>query len=98
MDDKEFDKNLDTLAKTLLKVRNSQEAKNYLKDLFSAKELENLVLRYKIARMLFEGESYVSIERQTGASSATIARISESLKYGGNDGLRLILERTRRKH
>lgn len=97
MDNNEFEKHFDTLAKSFLKVRNSQECKNYLKDLFSSKELENLTLRYRIARMLHNGDSYIDIERQTGASSATIARISESLKYGGNDGLRLILERAKRK-
>ncbi len=97
MNSDQFDKDLQKLAKSFLKVRNAQEAKNYLKDLFSSKELDNLVLRFKIAQMLHQGDSYVEIERSTGASSATIARISEALKYGGNDGLRMILDRLKRK-
>ncbi len=94
---KDFEKDLDSFAKSFLKVRNLAESKLYLSDLFSKNEIKVLTLRFKIAKMLFDGIPYVDIERRTGASSATIARISESLKYG-NDGLRQILERTKRKN
>ncbi|MBD3281009.1 hypothetical protein GF389_05870 [Candidatus Dojkabacteria bacterium] len=95
MKEDQFEKDLDRLAKSFLKIRNIDEAKNYVKDLFSKTELKTMVLRYNIATMLHKGIPYVEIERETGASSATIARISESLKYG-NDGLRLIMERMQR--
>ena len=95
MKEDQFEKDLEKLAKSFLKIRNSDEAKNYVKDLFSKTELKTMVLRYRIATMLFDGIPYVEIERETGASSATIARISESLKYG-TDGLRLIMERMKR--
>jgi len=89
------DENLQLLAKSILKIRNKQEAVNYFKDLFSNKELETLILRLRIAKMLYEGTSYVEIERETGASSATIAKISEAIKYG-HEGLSTILERMKR--
>jgi len=92
----ESDKHLETLAKSMIKVRNVDEAKRFLQDMFSKTELETLKLRFQIARMLFDKESYIDIERQTGASSATIAKVSESLKYG-NEGLKTILERMTRK-
>ena len=95
MKEDQFEKDLEKLAKSFLKIRNSDEAKNYAKDLFSKTELKTMVLRYKIATMLFKGIPYVEIERETGASSATIARTSESLKYG-TDGMRLIMERMQR--
>jgi TrpR-related protein YerC/YecD len=91
----EPDKQLDTLAKSMIKIRNIDEAKRFLQDMFSKTELETLKLRFQIARMLFDKESYVDIERQTGASSATIAKVSEALKYG-NEGLKTVLERMKR--
>ena len=95
MKEDQFAKDLEKLAKSFLKIRNSDEATNYIKDLFSKTELKTMVLRFRIATMLHKGIPYVEIERETGASSATIARISESLKYG-NDGLRMIMERMKR--
>jgi TrpR-related protein YerC/YecD len=89
------DKQLELLAKSLIKIRNIDEAKKYLMDMFSKTELKTVALRFQIAKMLSKGESYLDIERQTGASSATIAKISESLKYG-NEGLKIVLERMKR--
>lgn len=95
MDNEQFEIDLDLLSKSFLRARNKDEVKNYIKDLFSKTELNTMVLRYKIASLLHKGISYVQIERETGASSATIARISESLKYG-NEGLSTILDRMKR--
>lgn len=92
MDEKEM---LEPISKSILKLRNRQEVSNYLRDLFTKAEIKILTLRFQIATMLNEGISYVEIERATGASSATIAKVSESIKYG-NDGLRVVLERMKR--
>lgn len=83
------------LSNAILKIRNADEAEKFFMDVFSQKELQTLNLRLNIAKMLSESISYVEIERRTGASSATIAKISESIKYG-NEGLRTILERLKR--
>lgn len=90
------DKQLELLCKAMIKIRNIDEAGRFLLDMFSRTELETIKLRFQIAKMLFEKESYIDIERQTGASSATIAKISEALKYG-NEGLKTVLERMVRK-
>lgn len=84
------------LAQAFLKLRNIDEIKIFLKDLLSNSEQESIASRVVIAQMLEQGLPYTQIERETGASSATIAKISENLKYG-NDGYKLILERLRRK-
>ena len=44
--------------------------------------------------MLDQGKTYREIHENTGASEATISRVSRSLNYGA-DGYRLILERLR---
>lgn len=89
-------KNMELLAQALLKLRNTEEIKIFVKDLLSNAEQESIAARVNIALMLDEGIPYTQIERETGASSATIAKVSENLKYG-NDGYKLIIERLKRK-
>jgi TrpR-related protein YerC/YecD len=48
-----------------------------------------------VARLLDEGVSYHEISERTGASSATISRVGQWLRYG-RDGYRLIIDRSRR--
>lgn len=84
------------LAQAFLKLRNVDEIKQFLKDLLSNSEQKSIASRITIAQMLEQGLPYTQIERETGASSATIAKVSENLKYG-NDGYKLILERLKRK-
>ena len=92
---KDNEQNFELLSSLLLKIRNKQEALNFLQDIFSNKELGTLALRVQIAKMLHEGLSYIEIEKATGLSSATIAKVNEALKYG-RDGLRTVLERIKR--
>lgn len=88
--------NIDDLAKAILKLRTEDEVRLFMRDLLTNSELETLALRWKVAKMLDQGLPYTQIERETGASSATIAKVSEYLKYG-NDGFRLVLDRINRK-
>lgn len=82
--------------KSLLLLRSEEELMKYLKDLMTMNELENLVNRFKTAQLLNEGYNYLEIERITGLSSATIAKVSEALKYG-YDGYKLVLERNKKR-
>jgi TrpR-related protein YerC/YecD len=83
-----------SLYKAFLKCRNEEEIMKFMRDLMTMKELEAFALRWKAAQMLTDGVAYLDIERQTGLSSATIARVSEYLKYG-YDGYKIVLERTK---
>jgi len=87
--------NLSLLAQAFLKLRNVEEIKLFLKDLLSNTEQESIGMRIGIVQMLEQGLPYTLIQRETGASSATIAKVSENYKYG-NDGYKLILERLKR--
>ena len=48
----------------------------------SRKEIEAMVDRWRVARLLHEGRTYREIEESTGLSSRTIARISRWLRSG----------------
>src|SRR5918994_1860541 len=51
--------------------------------------------RWGVARLLDAGTSYHEISERTGASSATISRVNQWLRYG-RDGYRLVLDRQAR--
>jgi TrpR-related protein YerC/YecD len=52
---------------------------DFLKDLMTAKELVEFTNRFEVAQMLDEKKTYTQIEKQTGMSSTTIARVSKFL-------------------
>ena len=62
-----------------------------LEDLFTIREIKDTSQRLEVARLLRLGESYASIEKTTGASATTIARVSKALNYG-TGGYQLALE------
>ncbi len=95
------DKHIDThevedWLRAILKLRNITEAKNFFRDLMTVPEIKSFAGRWESARMLDEGVSYKEIEKETGISSATIARVSQWLNYGMG-GYRLVLDRIKRK-
>ena len=92
MTKEELNKKLAALSQTLLKLRNVEEINLFLEDLLTKSEQINIASRLKIAEMLNEGLPYSQIQRETGASSATIAKVSDNLKYG-HDGFKLAIDR-----
>ena len=86
------------LADALIRLRTRDEALRFLRDLCTIKELKELGQRWHVARLLDEGVSYHEISDRTGASSATISRVGQWLRYG-RDGYRLVIDRVaRRRH
>jgi TrpR-related protein YerC/YecD len=84
------------LAAAVASVRDADEALRFLRDLCTVNELRELAARWEVARMLDEGASYHDISERTGASSATISRVNQWLRYG-RDGYRLVLDRRARR-
>ncbi len=80
------------LCKSFLKLRSEDEIKRFLQDILTNREIQSIASRLKAAHLLNEGTSYIEIGRLTGLSSATIAKVSEELKYG-YDGYKIVLER-----
>ena len=70
------------LFQAILTLGNIQEAKMFFADLLTGQEIDEFGNRWYSARMLADGISYVEIEKETGLSSTTIARISKCLKKG----------------
>lgn len=92
MNNEIIDEKLTALSKTLLKLRTVEEIRAFLQDLLTRSEQVSIAARLQIADMLNSGVPYSQIQRETGASSATVAKVSDNLKYG-KDGFKLALDR-----
>lgn len=83
-------KNTDALIQALLSLKTADQARRFLRDLMTETELIEFGNRWKAARMLSDGKIYTEINRETGLSSRTIARISKWLTNGKGGYLSLI--------
>lgn len=87
-------KKSEELFKAILKLKNIGEAKKFLRDLLTEKEIIEFANRWRAAQMLAAKIPYTVIEKETGLSSTTVARISKWLNRG-KDGYKLMLKRTK---
>ena len=82
MDLKEKNKDKEALYKAILSLETIEECDKFFEDICTIKEIIDLSLRLKIAKLLKDNLSYIEIEKLTGASSATISRIGRCVNYG----------------
>lgn len=73
---------LDELYEALTKVETKEEAKEFLDDLLSQRELKSLSGRIHSAKLFLEGKTYIEVNKETDISSATLARVSKCVKTG----------------
>lgn len=84
------------LARAVAALRTEDEAIAFLRDLCTVRELQEFSQRWQVARLLDEGIPYHAIGERTGASSATISRVNQWLRYG-RGGYRLVIDRLRKR-
>ena len=65
---------------------------NFLRDLCTLEELEELSSRWEVVLLLQQKKSYREIAKKTGVSTTTITRIAHWLKYG-EGGYRAVISR-----
>lgn len=90
-------KKTEDLFRAILALKNIKEAKRFFRDLLTEQEIVEFSRRWQAAKMLDEKTSYLKIERETGLSSTTVARVSKWLNRG-KDGYKLILKRLKNHH
>lgn len=75
-------------------LETEQEIEAFLTDLCTPREVCDFAQRLQVARYLDEGEPYVQVQAQTGASSTTVSRVSKALngEYGGYRRMLIKLE------
>ncbi len=85
---------IDQLFQTILKLEDIEACYRFFEDVCTIKELQDLAVRFEVARLLNEKKSYMEIVKLTKASSATISRVNRSLLYGA-DGYQRALKKTK---
>lgn len=78
--------------KAVLTLETKEECAAFFDDICTIQELEALAQRFEVACLLDGGNSYVDINKTTGASTATICRVSKCLNYG-DGGYKTAIER-----
>ena len=82
MSDKLRTQLVDNLLSVLASLDTEDEVYDFLLDLCTVREITEMSQRLEVARLLADGQSYVYVQDVTGASAATISRVSKCLNYG----------------
>ena len=92
MNAKFYDENIKNLYKAFISLKTEEECGAFLEDLCTITEIKSMAQRLEVASLLAKKEIYSEIAQKTGASTATISRVSKCLNYG-TDGYSTILKR-----
>ena len=82
----------DKLFTAILNLDGLDEARRFFRDLLTEQEIEEYASRWEVARMLAKNTPYSEIEKDTGMSSTTIARVSKWLNEGMG-GYKLLIKK-----
>lgn len=80
------------LIQAILALKTENEAGRFLRDLMTEKEIKEFAKRLKAAEMLTEKIPYSIIEKETGLSSTTVARVAKWLN-GKGGGYKTIINK-----
>ncbi len=87
-------KAVQSLIEAFLALDNVDEARRFLHDICTPKEIADLADRWWVARLLDEGQySYRDIHDMTGVSVTTIGRVARFLQQENYQGYRLVLNK-----
>jgi TrpR-related protein YerC/YecD len=83
---------VERLLEALAALNTSNELYPFLLDVCTPREITEIAQRLEVARLLSDKVAYSLIQKRTGASATTIARVSKCLNYG-EGGYATVLER-----
>ena len=78
------------LVRAIISLETPNEARRFLRDLMTENEIKEFANRFQAAQMLTDNVPYIAIEKKTGLSSATVARVAKWLK-GPEGGYRSVI-------
>ena len=73
-------KEINKLYDAIVSIEERKECEEFLRDLLTKTELNEVATRWLVARLLDKGTTYIEIENITGLSSTTVARVHKWLK------------------
>ena len=78
--------------KAILSLKTEEDCARFFEDVATIGEVQAMAQRLHVAKLLNDGCKYSDVVEATGASTATISRVSRCLTYGA-DGYKLVLGR-----
>ena len=87
---------LKKISQAFLSLKTESEMLNFLRDLCTLEELEEMSKRWEAVRLLEEGLAYRAVSEKTGLSTTTVTRISHWLHHG-EGGYQSALKNTKKK-
>lgn len=87
---------IDHLFEAILALQSVEECYHFFEDACTIKEINEIAQRFQVACQLDAGMNYQEVNKQTGASTATICRVNKCLNYG-NDGYRTVIDRLKKE-
>lgn len=87
---------LKKLAKAFLSLKTESDMMNFLRDLCTLEELEEMSRRWEAVQLLDKGLPYREIAEKTGLSTTTVTRISLWLR-NGEGGYQIALKKHQKK-
>ncbi len=94
-----FDETTNHFFEAILSLKTSEECEKFFSDVCTVKEIKDLAQRHEVAMLLLDDKvthTYNDIVKTTGASTATISRVKNSVLYG-QGGYRIVRERIIKK-
>ena len=85
----DISESVDQLFEAILTLKNKEECYKFFADACTPKEIQTIAQRYMVAKMLADKRVYSDIIAATGASTATVSRVSRSI----NEGYKIVFER-----
>ncbi len=95
MNEKLRKQSTDNLFEAILTLQSIEECYRFFEDIGTISEIQAFAQRFEVANMLREGRKYSEISSETGASTATISRVSKCLNYGA-DGYNIVIDRMKK--
>jgi TrpR-related protein YerC/YecD len=89
--------NINALCKAFLLLETEKEVFNFLKDLCTPDELNSMVERWQICKLLDKGLSYRQIHIEIGSSLTTIGRVARFLRDEPYQGYSNLLQKLKDK-
>ena len=87
-------KAMEQLFRAILNLETEEECGDFLEDLMTIRELQDISQRFEVAVLLSQGKNYQEVAQEVRVSSATISRVNKCLQYGSG-GYQRALEKLR---
>ena len=87
-----YTKSTDDLCRAILSLKTKEECRAFLEDICTTKEIQDISQRLEVAQLLIRRVNYTTISKQTGASTATISRVSKCCEDGAG-GYKTVIDR-----